>query len=167
MRRVVFCGSTSFPRLVFFFAALRVSDSHVYRKIDLTREYISHVLELTEMLLSFRTGSHLVNDAVVCAILESISGLEPSSDTTEPRHLKLVIVTSFSLFTLISLLMPLVLFVMSLVCSSLIYMPLAAEALLRRSTNFVSSSSSPAKPSTSSAKRRLVIVLPPMLTVPS
>ena len=35
------------------------------------------------MLLSFPTGFNLVNAAVVCAILESISGLEPSSDTTD------------------------------------------------------------------------------------
>ena len=32
----------------------------------------------------------LVNAAVVCAILESILGLEPSSAITEPRYLKLV-----------------------------------------------------------------------------
>ena len=32
---------------------------------------------------------YLVNAAVVCAILESISGLEPSSVITEPRYLKL------------------------------------------------------------------------------
>ena len=36
------------------------------------------------MLLSFQTGFNLVNAVVVCAILESISGFEPSSDTTEP-----------------------------------------------------------------------------------
>ena len=36
--------------------------------------------------------------AVVCAILESIFGLEPSSVITEPRYLKLVTVSSFSPF---------------------------------------------------------------------
>ena len=45
--------------------------------MDVTRERISRILELREILLSFRTGFNLVNDAVVCAIMESISGLEP------------------------------------------------------------------------------------------
>ena len=88
--------------------------------MDVTRERISRILELTEMLLSFQTRFNLVNAAVVCAILESISGLEPSSVITEPRYLKLVIVSSFCPFTLISVLMPLVLFVISLVFSALI-----------------------------------------------
>ena len=59
------------------------------------------------MLLSFKTGFNLVNAAVVCAIQESISGLEPPSVITEPRYLKLVTVSSFCPFTLISVLMPL------------------------------------------------------------
>ena len=102
---------------------MRVHDSQAYRKMDVTRESISRILELREMLLSFQTGFNLANAAVVCAILESISGLEPSSDTTEPMHLKLVTVSSFYPFNLISLLMPLVLFVISLVFSALICMP--------------------------------------------
>ena len=121
------------------------------------------ILELREILLSFQTGFKLVNAAVACAILENISGLEPSSIITEPRYLKLVTFSSFCPFTLISVLMPLILFVISLVFSALISMPQAVKALSRRSTNFASSSSS-AKPSMSSTKRRLVIVLPPMLT---
>ena len=71
-------------------SAVRVHDSKAYKKMDVTRELISHVLELREILLSFKTGLNLVNAAVVCAILESISGLEPSSVITEPRYLKLV-----------------------------------------------------------------------------
>ena len=67
--------------------------------MDLTRECISRILELREILLSIQTGFSLVNAAVVCAILENISGMEPSSDTTEPMYLKLVTVSSFSLFT--------------------------------------------------------------------
>ena len=47
--------------------------------MDVTRERISRILELREILLSFQTGFSLVNAAVVCAILESIPGLEPSS----------------------------------------------------------------------------------------
>ena len=91
--------------------AVRVHDTQAYRKMDVTRERISRVLELREILLSFQTGFNLVNAAVVCAILDSISGFEPSSVVTEPRYLKLVTVSSFCPFILISVLMPLVLFV--------------------------------------------------------
>ena len=58
--------------------------------MDVTRESFSRILELREMLLSFQTGFNLVNAAVACAVLESISGLEPSPVITEPRYLKLV-----------------------------------------------------------------------------
>ena len=58
--------------------ALRVHDSQAYRKMDVIRERISRILELREILMSFQTDFNLVNAAVVCAILESISGLEPS-----------------------------------------------------------------------------------------
>ena len=93
--------------------------------MDVTRERISRILELREILLSIQTGFSFVNAAVAYAILESISGLELSSAVTEPRYLKLVTVSSFCfyLFTLISVLMPLVLFVISLVFSALISMP--------------------------------------------
>ena len=47
---------------------MRVYDSQAY-KIDVTRERISRILELREMLLSIQTGLSLVNAAVVCAIL--------------------------------------------------------------------------------------------------
>ena len=94
-------------------SAVRVHDSQAYRKRDVTRERISRILELREILLSFQTGFNLVKVAVVRAIPESISGLEPSSVITEPRYLKLVTVSSFCPFTLISVLIPLVLFVIS------------------------------------------------------
>ena len=71
---------------------MRVHDSHAYRKMDETRKRFSRILELREILLSFQTGFNLVNAAVVCAFLESISGLELSSVITEPRYLKLVTV---------------------------------------------------------------------------
>ena len=44
--------------------------------MDVTRERTSRILELRETLLSSQTGFSLVNAAVVCAILEGISGLE-------------------------------------------------------------------------------------------
>ena len=40
---------------------------------------------------------------MACAILERTSGLEPSSETTAPRYLKLVTVPNFCPFTFISL----------------------------------------------------------------
>ena len=69
--------------------------------MDVTRECVSRILELREILLSFQTGFSLVSAAVVCAILESISDLEPLSVITEPSYLKLVTVSSFCPFTLI------------------------------------------------------------------
>ena len=78
---------------------MRVHDSQANRKMDVTREGISRILELREILLSIQIGFSLVNAAVVCAILESISGLEPSSVISEPRYLKLVTVLSFCQFT--------------------------------------------------------------------
>ena len=103
-------------------SAVRVHDSQAYRKMDVTRERISRILQLREIPLSTQTGFSLVNAAVACAILESISGLEPSSVITEPMYFKLVTVSSFCPFTLISVLMPLVLFVISIVFLALISM---------------------------------------------
>ena len=68
-------------------------------------------------------GCDLVNAAVVCAILKSILGLELSSLKIDHSYLKLVTVSSFCPFTLISVLMPLVLFVISFVFSVLTFMP--------------------------------------------
>ena len=61
---------------------MRVHDSQAYRKMDVTRERISRILELRKILLSIQTGFSLINAAVVCAILESNSDLEPSSVIT-------------------------------------------------------------------------------------
>ena len=85
---------------------------------------------------------------------------------TVPSYLKLSTSSNFSLLILMSMLIPFVLLVISLVFSALIFMSKAAEVLSRRSTREASSSSFPARPSMSSAKRKLVIVQPPMLTVP-
>ena len=88
---------------------MRVQDSQAYREMDVTNERVSCILELRKILLSFQTGFNLVNAAVGCAILESISGLEPSLVITEPRYLKCLTVSSFCPFILISVLMSLVL----------------------------------------------------------
>ena len=76
---------------------MRVHDSQAYRKLDVTRERISRILELREILQSFQVGINLVNAVVVRAILKSISGLGPSSVITEPRYLKLVTVKLLSI----------------------------------------------------------------------
>ncbi len=83
--------------------------------MDLKGERISHILELREILLLLQIGFNLVNAAIDCAVLESTPGLEPSSVITKPTHLKLVTVSRFCPFTLTFLLMPLVVFVISLV----------------------------------------------------
>ena len=64
-----------------------IRDSQADRKMDVTRKRISRIFELKEILLSTQTDFSLVKAAVVCAILESIVGLEPSS-----MYLKLVTV---------------------------------------------------------------------------
>ena len=70
--------------------AVRVHDSQTYKKMGVTRERSNHILEMREMLLLFQTGFNFFNAAVVCAILESVSGLKPSSYTTERRYFKFV-----------------------------------------------------------------------------
>ena len=80
-----------------------------------------------------------VRAAVACAILERTSGLEPSSETTAPRYLKLVTVPNFCPLTFISLWMSLVLFVISLVFSALISILYLVQVLSRLSTRASSS----------------------------
>ena len=133
----------------------------------MTRECISLILELMAMFLSFQMTFSLVIAVVVWAILESTSGLDPSSDTIAPRYLKLRSVSSFLLSMVMSVLMLLVLFVINWVFSTLICMPYAVEASARWFINLTSSCSSPARSSMSSAVRKFVIVLPPILIVPS
>ena len=58
--------------------------------MKMTRERISFTFDPRDMLLSLQMGFSFVRAAVACAILERTSGLEPSSDTTAPRYLKLV-----------------------------------------------------------------------------
>ena len=86
-------------------SAVKVHDSQAYRKMDVTRGLISRILELTEILLSFQTGFNLVNASVVVL-------------SWNPRQC--LTVSSFCPFTLIDVLMPPVLFVISLVFSALI-----------------------------------------------
>ena len=105
--------------------------SHAHKNMDMARERISLILEMMAMFLSFQMNFSLVTAAVVWAIMDSTSGLDPSSDTIAPRHLKLRAVSGFLLSMVISVLMPLVLFVVSWVFSALICIPHAVEASLR------------------------------------
>ena len=140
-------------------SAVSVQDSQAYRNMDMTRERISLIFELSAIFLSFQMVLSLASAAVAWAILTRISDLDPSSAMIAPRYLKLLTQSSFSPLTLMSELKPLVLLVISLVFSALIYMPKAVEVLSRRSTKLASSSSLPARPSLSSAKRKFVIFM--------
>ena len=153
--------------ILFSVSAVNVQDSQAYRNMDMTRERISLIFELSAIFLSFQMVLSLASAAVAWAILARISGLDPSSVMIAPRYLNRLTQSSFSPLTLMSVLKPLVLLVISLVFSALICMPKAVEVLSMRSTNSARSSSLPARPSMSSAKRKFVIFLPPMLTVPS
>ena len=51
---------------------MRVHDSQAYRKMGVTRERISRILELREILMSIQTGFSLVNAAVVWSCLPFI-----------------------------------------------------------------------------------------------
>ena len=86
MTWVVSCGSTLFPWFVFLICSsvVRVHDSQAYRKMGVTREHISRILELRGMFLSFQICFNIISAAVVYAILESISGLEPSQLLLRP-----------------------------------------------------------------------------------
>ena len=126
--------------------------------MDMTRKGISFTFDLRAMLLSPHTGFSFVRAAVTC----EISGFEPSSETIDPRYLKLVTVQSFCPLTLISLWMPLALFVISFVFSALISILYRVQVLSRLLTIASSSYSSSARASMLSANRRLVMVLPPM-----
>ena len=66
------------------------------------RGRINFTFDPSDMLLSLQIGLSL-RSAVACAILERISGLEPSSERNDTRYLKLVTLPSSCPFTLISL----------------------------------------------------------------
>ena len=68
--------------------------SHAYKNMDMARERISLILELMAMFLSLQMTFSLVTATVVWAILESTSGLDPSSYTMAPRYIKLRTVSS-------------------------------------------------------------------------
>ena len=108
----------------------------------------------------------LTSAAVVCAILDSTSGLDSWSVTTVPRYLKLPTSSNFSPLILMSMLIPFALLVISLVFSALISMPKAAEVLSRWTPGRLVPPLFLPGHQSNQQKGKLVIVLPPMLTVP-
>ena len=95
-----------------------------------------------------------------------IAGLKPPPETA-PRYLKLVTVPGFCPFILISLWMPLTLFVIRFTLSAPISILNLVQFLSRLSTRSSNSCSSSARAPIPSAKRSLVIFLPPILTFSS
>ena len=85
--------------VLFSNSAVKFHDSQAYRKMEMTRERISFTFDPRDMLLSLQMGFSFVTTAMACAILEKISGLEPSSETTAPRYLKILTVLIFCTFT--------------------------------------------------------------------
>ena len=124
--------------------------------MEMTRERTSFTFDPRDMLLSLEMGFSFVRAAVACAILERTSGLEPSSETTAPRYLKLVTVPNFCHFIFISL--SLALFVISLGFSALISILYLVQVLSRLSTRAFSSCSSSARASISAAYANLPII---------
>ena len=76
--------------------------SQAYKNIEIVIGRISLIFKLSVMFLPFQIGLRFVMAAVVFAILERIAGLDPSSESTDPRYLKLLTVSSFLPQTLIS-----------------------------------------------------------------
>ena len=128
---------------------------------------ISLTFEASEMFLSLHMIFSLERAAVVWAILERISGFDPSSEMTAPRYLKFFNFSSLWPIILISLWKPFVLFVITFVFSGPISIMYLVVVVSRRSTRTPASSSSSAFTTMSFAKRTLVISRHPMLTLPS
>ena len=70
---------------------MRVHDSQAYRKMDVTRERISRILELREILLSIQIGFSLVNAAVACALCVCIEWLS-ERERERKRELMMVMI---------------------------------------------------------------------------
>ena len=134
--------------------------------MEMTRECISFTFDPRDMLLSLQMGFSFVRAAVACAILERTSSLEPSSETTAPRYLKLVTVPNFCPFTCIFLWMPFALFVISLVFSALISILYLVQVLSRLSTRASSSCSSSARASMFIGKPQIGNISAPYANLP-
>ena len=121
---------------------------------------ISLPLEASEMFLFLHMIFSLERTAVIWAIVERISGFEPSLEMIAPRYLKFS--AAYSLWPFILAL----LFVITFVLSGPISILYLVVVVSRRSIRTPASSSSSAF-TTSSAKRKMVISRPPMLKLHS
>ena len=119
------------------------------------------------MFLSFHMIFSLERPAAVWAILERMSGFDPSLEMIAPRYLKFSTSSSLWLFILISLWKQFGLFVITFVLSGPIFILYLVVVVSRRSTRTPASSSSSSFTTMSSTKRELVIGRPPMMTLPS
>ena len=128
---------------------------------------ISLTLEASEMFLSLHMIFSLERAAVVWAILERITGFDPSWEMDAPRYSEFSTASSFWPFILISLWKPFGLFVITFVLSGQMSILYLVVVVSRRPTRTPASSSSSAFTTMSPAKRKLVISRPPMLTLPS
>ena len=104
---------------------------------------------------------------VVYAILDRISGFEPSPVTIIRRYLNWLTVSSLLSLILMSPLLLSALFVIPFVFLELISMPNALAVLSRCLMSSFSYSLLPPRPLISSANCRLVMTLPPILMVPA
>ena len=121
---------------------------------------ISLTLGASQMFLSLHMIFSLERAAVVWAILEGISGFDPSLEMIAPRYLKFSTSSSLLPFILISLWKPFGLFVITFVLSGLISILYLVMVLSRRSIRTPGSFSSSAFTTMSSAKWKLVRVVP-------
>ena len=127
----------------------------------------SLTLEASEMFLSLHMIFSLERAVVVWAILERISGFDPSLEMTAPRYFKFSASSSLWPFILISLWKPLGLFIINFVGSGPISISYHMVVLSRRSIRTPASSSSSACTTMLSAKRKLVMSPPLLLRLPS
>ena len=90
---------------LFFFSnsTVKIQDSQAYRNVEMTRERISFTFEPRERFITLQMGFSFVRAVAACAILERISCLEPSSETTASKYLKLVTVPSLAASALLPL----------------------------------------------------------------
>ena len=70
-------------------SAVNVQVSQEYKNMDMTKERNSLIFELRSMFLSSQMILSFVSAAMVWAILERISGIDPSSVSMAPKYLNL------------------------------------------------------------------------------
>ena len=74
----------------------KVQNSQAYRKIDTTNVSMNLTFDVNETFLSCHVVFSFISVVVDSANLVMISSSDPSSETFQPRYLKMLIVSSFS-----------------------------------------------------------------------